>query len=344
MAKLRAFRLAATIVPYIPMWLAYPMARFIGMMLWAFGGQLRRRVERNLRHVPALASNPVAHHRAARGVFEHMVLNYLDFLRGPHLSDEQVLAGWTTEGEELVNKAISQGHGLIVVSAHFGNFEYGASRLGAIGYRMTTPAERMQPEALYEWFCKTREHHNMRLLPADSRETLREMMNALKRNELVLVAADRYIIGSSVEVPFFGEPARLPTSPFALALKTGAPIVASFSWRLGRGRSHGVVIPLHLQPEQAQSASSNGAATHPRTDEGIARAMSAYVEQLERLITAHPEQWVSTLATIWDTETEDARDTRNTDTRQSAADNTPPAKPRGQSTTGQQRQSAIPSA
>jgi KDO2-lipid IV(A) lauroyltransferase len=302
MTKLRAFRLAGAIVPFIPMWLAYPGARFIGMLIWAFHSQLRRRVERNLRHVPRLVSDPVALHRATRGVFEHMILNYLDFLRGPHLSEKEVLAGWTTDGEELINEAIERGNGLIVVSAHFGNFEYGASRLGAIGYRMATPAERMQPEALYQWFCKTREHHNMRLFPADSRETLREMRNALKRNELVLVAADRYIIGSSIEVPFFGEPARIPTSPFALALKTGAPIVGSFSWRLGRGRSHGVVIPLDIQPEPKNSESGGNAATRARSEEATARAVGKYVEHLERLISMYPEQWVSTLALIWDTE------------------------------------------
>lgn len=308
MTKLRAFRLAAAIIPFIPLWLAYPGARLIGRLIWAFGGERRRRVERNLRHIPTLMSDPVALHRAARGVFEHMTLNYLDFLRGSRLTPKQVLAGWTTEGEELVTELVSQGRGLIVVSAHFGNFEYGASRLGAIGYRMTTPVERMRPEALYEWFCETRQHHNLHVLPADSRETLRAMKNALARNELVLVAADRHIIGSSIEVPFFGEPARLPTSPFALALKTGAPIVASFSWRLGRGRSHGVVIPLDVQPKETQETQETNEKTRApqaRGEDGIARAVQCYVEQLERIITAHPEQWVSTLEPIWDVQ--DAR-------------------------------------
>lgn len=300
MAKLRAFRLAAAIIPFIPLWLAYPAARLIGRLVWAFGGERRRLVERNLRHIPTLVDDPVALHRAARGVFEHMTLNYLDFLRGPHLTPKQVLAGWTTEGEELITELVGQGHGLIVVSAHFGNFEYGASRLGAIGYRMTTPVERMRPEALYEWFRKTREHHNLHVLPADSRETLRAMKGALERNELVLVAADRYIIGSSIEAPFFGEPARLPTSPFALALKTGAPIVASFSWRLGRGRSHGVVIPLDVQPKQDAEGRQGRQDGQPRSEDGTARAVRTYVEQLERLIIAHPEQWVSTLEPIWD--------------------------------------------
>src|SRR6185437_7442076 len=112
MAKLRLFRLAAAIIPFIPLWLAYPGARLIGRLIWAFGGERRRRVERNLRHIPTLMGDPVALHRAARGVFEHMTLNYLDFLRGSRLTPEQVLAGWTTEGEELITELVSQGRGL----------------------------------------------------------------------------------------------------------------------------------------------------------------------------------------------------------------------------------------
>jgi KDO2-lipid IV(A) lauroyltransferase len=200
---------------------------------------------------------------------------------------------------------------------------------------MTTPVERMRPEALYQWVCKTREHFNLRLLPADSRETLREMRNALKRNELVLIAADRYIIGSSIEVPFFGEPARLPTSPFALALKTGAPIVGSFSWRLDRGRSHGVVIPLDIQPEPKDSESDGSAATRARSEKATARAVGKYVEQLERLISMYPEQWVSTLAPIWDTE-----DAQETIEQQRVAARVAPAPANNQSA----RSSAVPSA
>jgi hypothetical protein len=58
--------------------------------------------------------------------------------------------------------------------------------------------------------------------------------------------------------------------------------------------------------------------------------VSIYVAQLERLITAHPEQWVSTLAPIWDTD----------DTSETAAENRNPA------ATGNQlaSQSAIQSA
>jgi lauroyl/myristoyl acyltransferase len=127
----------------------------------------------------------------------------------------------------------------------------------------------------------------------------------------------------------------VPTSPFALALKTGAPIMASFSWRLGRGRSHGVAIPLDIQPEPKDSASGGSAATRTRSEEATARAVGKYVEQLERLITMHPEQWVSTLAPIWDTE-----DVREPGERPRVTASVAPAATQNQSA----RSSAIPSA
>lgn len=304
MNQQRIFRVAAVVAPRVPMWLARPLARLLGVLIWAFARGTRRRVERNLRHIPRLATDPVALTHAARGVFEHMVLNYLDFLRGRDLTDEQVLAGWTTQGLDELDATMREGRGAVVLTGHFGNFEYGASRLGALGYQLVAPVERIQPEQFFQWFRQMREHHNLRLLPADRRETLREMVDALKRNEMVLVVGDRHIIGSSIELPFFGEPARLPTSGAALALKTGAPLFAAFSWRTGPGRSHGVIIPLDVAEARATEGAGARAGRRGESQalfaEATAQVMRRFVAQLERVIQARPEQWVSALANVWD--------------------------------------------
>src|SRR5262249_26486975 len=133
---------------------------------------------------------------------------------------------------------------VVILGSHFGNFEYASSRLGAIGYRMITPAERIQPEKLFHLFCQLREHHNAHIVPADSRESLREMIEWLRGGGVLLILADRYVLGAGSEVPFFGEPAKIATGPMALALRTGAPIITAFSWRTGPGRSQGFMAPL----------------------------------------------------------------------------------------------------
>lgn len=315
MGKYWALRIAAAIVPLIPRWLAEPAASAIGLLMWAVAGETRRRVERNLRHVPSVAHDPKRLRWATRGVFRHAALNYLDFLRGRRLTNRDLLAKWNIDNDDLFLTTMGEGRGLIVLSGHFGNFELGASRLGALGYNMLTPAEHMQPEALFQLFCRLREHHRMRIVPADSRDSLRELLEALKRGEIVIFLADRYVLGASAEVPFFGEPAKLPTGPIALALRSGAPVMAVSSWREPGGLRRGRFTLLDLrEPEppvvsSSSTSASSGTATRTRAATNAAateRALRLFLAEFEKVVAAHPEQWVSALSPIWDVD-EDVR-------------------------------------
>ncbi|MGH2514327.1 MAG: lysophospholipid acyltransferase family protein [Ktedonobacterales bacterium] len=309
MAKYWALRIAAIVVPLIPAGIARRGAWALGVLLYTLAPGTRRRVERNLRHVPGLAMDPVRLHRAVRGVFCHTALNYLDFFRGPHLTNQDLLSSWTIENADVYTAAMAQGRGLIMVSGHFGNWELGVSRLGALGYRMVAPAERMQPEALFDLFCRLRDHHGLRLVPADSRDSLREMLETLKRGELVMFLADRYVLGASAEVPIFGEPAKLPTGPFTLALKNNVPLMAVFSWRTSLNTYGGRFVPLDVsgvvddggaRSSVGAGAGRAGTATRTRTADATLRAMRTFIGELEKIIQEHPEQWVTALSPIWE--------------------------------------------
>lgn len=306
------FRIAAAVVPVVPMRIARPLAMALGTLLWALAGAQRQRVAANLRHVPSLADDEGRLRDAVRGVFQHVALNYLDFFHGAHLTEAEVLNGWTVENQDVFEAIVAEGRGVILLGAHCGNFEQALSRLGALNYKTVAPAEHMKPEAVFELFCKLREHHGMHLVPADSRDSLREMLDTLKRGELVAFVADRYVIGSSASVPFFGEPARLPTGPFTLAQRTGVPVVCAFSWREGPGRSHGIFLPIKVTgdnaPGEENSTPQPNSAEYMGKSAEAARLHRAYVTQLERIIAARPEQWVSTLYPIWEArQTEDTR-------------------------------------
>ncbi|HLJ79899.1 MAG TPA: lysophospholipid acyltransferase family protein [Ktedonobacterales bacterium] len=316
MAKYWALRIAAIVVPLIPVWIARPGAWALGLIMWALAPGARRRAERNLRHVPGLAMDPVRLHRAVQGVFCHTALNYLDFFRGPHLTNDDLLPSWHIENADVYLTAMAQGRGLIMVTGHFGNWELGVSRLGALGYRMVAPAERMRPAALFDLFCRLRDHHGLRLVPADSRDSLREMLDTLKRGELVMFLADRYVLGASAEVAVFGEPAKLPTGPFALALKNNVPLMAVFSWRNSVNSFGGRFVPLDVsgttdeaEPPGAAptgtgmaTGTSTGAktATRTRAADATLRTMRVFITELEKMIEEHPEQWVAALSPIWD--------------------------------------------
>lgn len=312
MVKYRLFRIAAFLVPLAPIWLSWPLAVAVGALLWLVAGDSRRRVERNLRHIPALSNDPARLSRAARGVFQHMALNYLDFFRGPSISDAELMAGWDIENQSGFDEAMARGKGMIILAGHFGNFERGSARLGVLGHHLMAPVEHMEPEPLFQFFCQIRQHHNLRVVAADSRESLRDLMDALKRGEIVIFLADRHILGASATVSFFGEPAQLPTGPVALALRSQAPVMGVYCWREGRNHSRGVFAPLAIGAEndpissstERSSAAVAGAVATKRSRvqiaEDIQRALQQFVAQLEQQVAAHPEQWVSTLSPIWD--------------------------------------------
>ena len=306
MARYWGFRIASWVVPLVPRWFAYRLAAVSGTLIWMFARKTRARAMWNFAHVPSLRDNPARLRAATRGVFYHMALNYVDFLRGKHLTDADLLSNWTIENQESFDEAMARGVGLIMLGAHYGNFEFAVSRLGAMGHKIIAPAEHMQPERVFRLFCELREHHNLRLVPGDTRESLRELLDALKRGDIVVFAADRLVLGSSMEVPFFGTPAQIAIAPFALALRANVPVFTAYSYRQGMTQRHGAFFPLPVgsSSESASDENPDDSMRRPTrraaTPEDIQWAMRSFLGVLESYIEQHPEQWVSALARVWD--------------------------------------------
>lgn len=300
--KYWAFRALAAITPLAPLWLAQRVAIVAGTLAWAFAAPLRRRAARNLRHVPGLAADPARLRRATRGAFIHLALNYLDFFRGRFVTNEELSRGWTIHGWDTFERAIREGRGAIVLGAHMGPFEYSMAKLGEMGHPLLTPAERLRPERFFQLVSRIRDHHQARLLPADERETLRELLSSLRQGQMVMFAIDRWVTGPSEDWPLFGEPARLPTAPFALAARSESPVFLIVPWRVGLKRIEAtaeLITPERLPPEG--SAPASAASENPRDRRAATTEMRQRVYPLlERIIAAHPEQWVSVLATVWD--------------------------------------------
>jgi KDO2-lipid IV(A) lauroyltransferase len=302
------FRLAAALVPRVPYRLLYALTGPLAWALWMGASGPRRRAEFNLRHVPDLAEDLGRLHQATRQVFRTAMLNYIEFLRSPSRKDAEVIAGYTVEGWEVLDAALGEGRGVILLSGHYGAFEVSFARLGAMGYSVVAPAERLKPERLYKFMCEFRENHRLRLLPADERETAVQLKQALARNEIVAFAVDRYVTGASTaEIPFFGEPAKMALTPIALALHLRVPVILAVGWHVGRNRYHGVIRRLDLgtlyeqvKVRTATEASRYGAASVAGIKQRAAvEGQRLVLEQFEQFILARPGQWVSALARVW---------------------------------------------
>src|SRR5690349_1460384 len=118
--KYWAFRIAAVVVPAVPVQLSAPLARLAGLVLYVISPGMRSRARHNLARIPGL-QDARACERACQQAFQHMTLNYLDFFRVRRADDAQVIADYTVIRAELFQQAMARGRGLIIVTAHLGN-------------------------------------------------------------------------------------------------------------------------------------------------------------------------------------------------------------------------------
>lgn len=107
-------------------------------------------------------------------------------------------------------------------------------------------------------------------------------------------------MGPSDAWPLFGQPARLPTAPFALAARSDAPVFLLVPWRKGLHHFGGAVeliTPERLAPEASVASAARGR----DREAAIAQMRERLYPVLERYISEHPEQWVSALSPVWET-------------------------------------------
>jgi KDO2-lipid IV(A) lauroyltransferase len=268
------YRLAGILIPLVPPGVGYPILSLTGRLVFHLAKERREVVMGNLAHVVGVdADAPVVRELAVQ-VFQNQIKNYFDLFRLPSMDDRQIQGMIKLEGYQNLPKALSDGRGAIMITAHFGNLEVVGQILMIHGHRVTTPAEHLKPEKLFRYICDLRESKGMRMIPVDG--PMFDLFRALKRNEIVGLVADRNLNDGGVVVDFFGSPAQMPTGHVELALRTGAPILVAHTLRLHDNSYRGTILPpVELQP-----------------DGGIEENLRRVLADVEGFIEQHPEQWV----------------------------------------------------
>ena len=136
------------------------------------------------------------------------------------------------DGENL-DKAVASGRGVILALPHCGNWEAAGVWLLDHGQPLSTVAERLKPESLYERFVAYRESLGMEVLPLTGGErspsdVLKDRLR--KADRVVCLLADRDLTKRGIDVEFFGDTARMPAGPALLAASTGAALLPVGLW------------------------------------------------------------------------------------------------------------------
>jgi lauroyl/myristoyl acyltransferase len=287
----RLYRFASIVVPHLPLSFVRGLSLVIGFAAWIFARKARKQAAINMQHVlgPQIHSTRAGRktlRRTVRKMFRYSARNYLEALYLPYLKREELLSRLTYRGGlEHLDAALAQGKGAIILSIHSGPFEYIVQWFAFQNYSLTIPVEHLKDERMFELALKLRSRPGLQFAPLGGSAPLRSMMQALKKNQIVVIAVDRAVVGESVEKPFFGALARFPFGPISLALRTGAAVVSGFGWYDSHNYMGGHLMPVSLALNEDE-----------RNDPD--KLMEKIVETLEENIGARPEQWVM-FSPIW---------------------------------------------
>ena len=111
--------------------------------------------------------------------YETFILNSFEMAKLRYISDEDVLNMLQVEGCEYLEEAYNKGNGVIILSGHFGLWEYIPQWAALKGYNVTTVVRRQNNKFADQWFEEMRHAHGGKT--TDSGMGLREILRALKK-------------------------------------------------------------------------------------------------------------------------------------------------------------------
>ncbi len=229
-----AYALGWAAVRRVPERMARSIFMLIAEIVWRRQGKSVQRLEANLRRVIGPEPSGKELRLLSRAGMRSYMRYWLEVFRLPVISQQRILDYMRCTGEEETAFAqMAAGRGVIFALPHMGNWEHAGAWIIARGVgSLTTVAERLRPESLFERFVAFRESLGMEVLALTGSRTnvFAALAQRLRAGKLVCLPCDRDLTASGVEVTFFGERARMAAGPAALAVQTGAALMPVTLW------------------------------------------------------------------------------------------------------------------
>lgn len=249
-------------------------ARRAVALLDLFAPRLRRTAWRNFElAMPEL--DRAARARLLEGCWMNLARVVAMMAQFPRIGKHNIGEFIRYEGLENYQRAKARGCGVLVATAHLGNWEFSAFAHALMTEPMAVVARPMDNLLLDELVTRYRTMSGNRVI-GRGQDFLRPLMETLRSNGAVGILVDQNVTADrGVFVDFFGLKACVDAGFARLAHRTGAAVIPGYAlWSESEGR-----YVLHFEPEIPMSgdAQADTQAVHARLEAAIRRA---------------PEQWL----------------------------------------------------
>ena len=215
----------------------------------------------------------------ARKTYRNVVIALLEIFWFPRLTETKLREIVSMPDTNIMDARLKEGKGLIMLGAHFGNWELNALAVGLLGgHPLTIIVQEQRNKYVDAFMSRCRVLFGSKLVVM--KKSPREILAALQHNQVVAMLADQSGPQEGLFVEYFGRPASTHRGPAVFSVRTGAPIVMSFILRNADGR-YRVVF------EEVDTQNLSGS-----EDDKIAVLTARHVTMLEKYATLYPDHWL----------------------------------------------------
>jgi KDO2-lipid IV(A) lauroyltransferase len=262
---------------------ALPVSAF-GRFIYRFLPYRKRLILANMNQVFGNQLTDKQKHHLTKAYYSHLATSLKEALQLRFMTEKKLREQVEVIGYEHMLSVVSNQKGVLVVTGHFGNWEF-APIGGVLSFKefkgqfhfirrtlKFKPLERLVFKSYYQ--------AGLNVIP--KKNSLDQVCVALDKNHAVIFVLDQHaslVNRDGIAVEFFGKKAGTYRSLATLSRYTGVPVIPAAGYRLPNGKH---VLEFHEPIPWID---------YDNTHESLYRNTLAYNQALERIILAHPEQW-----------------------------------------------------
>jgi len=255
------------------------LGNLLGILIYYIDFPHRRIVKRNLKFAyPEWKDEEIC--KVSKRIFLNLGITIFEILQMAFFSKEDFLRSIRIKGEEHLHDAVEAGKGIIIISAHLGNWE-AASLFAPCYFRnpVTVVARNIESGFVNRRMIKFRSRFGNSVI--DKEGALPEMMNTLRNGKILALLIDQGTKRSEgVELLFFGKKVTVTPAAAMLALRCKSPVIPVFCVREDDRK-----LTIIIEPP-VQLIRTNNLREDLKTNAQI------MTDIIEKAVRKYPDQWL----------------------------------------------------
>jgi len=211
----------------IPNRVMYSLMKGLSSLIYRIDKKHRKiaRVNLDLAYGDALSDEKKE--KIIKACYLNLVLLLVDFVKNQGISKEALSKKVIFENTSILIDALNSGSKVILMTAHYGNWELLPLSIAAKFGPLTGVGRKLDSDVMDQILSKNRQQFDIEML--DKKGAMRDMITVLKNNRMLGLLVDQNTSeNEGILVDFFGKPVRHTPSAAILARRFDALIIPAF--------------------------------------------------------------------------------------------------------------------